>query len=117
MHTHLCHHPMHHARPLLGLPRVAMYPSYATRKTNSFVCSSRLDCMHPHPPPPPPPPPPLPPTPLDAGLFSPYEHGETYVLDDGGEVDLDLGNYERFLDCTLVSKNMMCTHGLHVDYM
>ena len=32
---------------------------------------------------------------IDAGTFSPYEHGEVYVLDDGGEVDLDLGNYER----------------------
>ena len=28
---------------------------------------------------------------IDAGTFSPYEHGEVYVLDDGGEVDLDLG--------------------------
>jgi len=38
---------------------------------------------------------------LDAGTMSPYEHGECYVLDDGGEVDLDLGNYERFLDISL----------------
>merc|ERR1719244_1090581 len=30
--------------------------------------------------------------------MSPYEHGEVFVLDDGGEVDLDLGNYERFMD-------------------
>jgi hypothetical protein len=35
---------------------------------------------------------------VDAGTMSPYEHGECYVLDDGGEVDLDLGNYERYLD-------------------
>lgn len=28
---------------------------------------------------------------IDAGTFSPYEHGEVFVLDDGGEVDLDLG--------------------------
>uniref|UniRef100_A0A8R7UEW5 CTP synthase N-terminal domain-containing protein n=1 Tax=Triticum urartu TaxID=4572 RepID=A0A8R7UEW5_TRIUA len=34
----------------------------------------------------------------DAGTMSPFEHGEVFVLDDGGEVDLDLGNYERFLD-------------------
>jgi CTP synthase len=34
---------------------------------------------------------------IDAGTFSPYEHGEVYVLDDGGEVDLDLGNYERLV--------------------
>ncbi len=31
----------------------------------------------------------------DAGLLSPLEHGEVFVLDDGGEVDLDLGTYER----------------------
>jgi len=37
----------------------------------------------------------------DAGTMSPFEHGEVFVLDDGGEVDLDLGNYERFLDITL----------------
>ncbi|KAL8270794.1 hypothetical protein Esti_005268 [Eimeria stiedai] len=37
----------------------------------------------------------------DAGTMSPYEHGECYVLDDGAEVDLDLGNYERFLDVKL----------------
>ena len=38
---------------------------------------------------------------IDAGTFSPFEHGEVFVLDDGGEVDQDLGNYERFLDVTL----------------
>lgn len=46
---------------------------------------------------------------LDAGLFSPYEHGETFVLDDGGEVDLDLGNYERFLGITLRRENNITT--------
>jgi CTP synthase len=35
---------------------------------------------------------------IDAGTFSPYGHGEVFVLDDGGEVDLDFGNYEQFLD-------------------
>lgn len=34
----------------------------------------------------------------DAGTMSPYEHGECFVLDDGMEADLDLGNYERFLE-------------------
>jgi CTP synthase len=38
---------------------------------------------------------------VDAGTMSPFEHGEVYVLDDGGETDLDLGNYERFLGITL----------------
>ncbi|GJQ82025.1 hypothetical protein Trydic_g6901 [Trypoxylus dichotomus] len=46
---------------------------------------------------------------FDAGTFSPYEHGEVYVLDDGGEVDLDLGNYERFLDVTLHRDNNITT--------
>ena len=34
---------------------------------------------------------------IDAGLFRPTEHGEVWVTDDGGEIDQDLGNYERFL--------------------
>eukprot|EP01035_Chromulina_nebulosa_P036202 gene36202-48748_t len=42
---------------------------------------------------------------VDAGTMSPFEHGETFVLDDGGETDLDLGNYERFLDITLTAKH------------
>ncbi|XP_014222385.2 CTP synthase-like [Trichogramma pretiosum] len=46
---------------------------------------------------------------IDAGTFSPYEHGEVYVLDDGGEVDLDLGNYERFLDVILHKDNNITT--------
>jgi CTP synthase len=33
---------------------------------------------------------------VDAGTMSPYQHGEVYVTDDGGETDLDLGHYERF---------------------
>lgn len=35
--------------------------------------------------------------------------GEVYVLDDGGEVDLDLGNYERFMDITLHRDNNITT--------
>jgi len=46
---------------------------------------------------------------IDAGTFSPYEHGEVFVLDDGGEVDLDLGNYERFLNVTLTRDNNITT--------
>jgi CTP synthase len=42
---------------------------------------------------------------VDAGLMNPREHGEVYVLDDGGEVDLDLGNYERYLNITLTRQN------------
>jgi CTP synthase len=33
---------------------------------------------------------------VDAGTMSPYQHGEVFVTDDGGETDLDLGHYERF---------------------
>uniref|UniRef100_A0A914GXE6 CTP synthase n=1 Tax=Globodera rostochiensis TaxID=31243 RepID=A0A914GXE6_GLORO len=46
---------------------------------------------------------------FDAGTLSPFEHGEVFVLDDGGEVDLDLGNYERFLDIRLTRDNNITT--------
>mmetsp|Transcript_3707 Transcript_3707/g.10449 ORF Transcript_3707/g.10449 Transcript_3707/m.10449 type:complete len:598 (-) Transcript_3707:418-2211(-) len=46
---------------------------------------------------------------MDAGTMSPFEHGEVFVLDDGGEADLDLGNYERFLDITLAKDNNITT--------
>lgn len=46
---------------------------------------------------------------MDAGTMSPFEHGEVFVLDDGGEADLDLGNYERFLDVTLGKDNNITT--------
>ncbi len=35
---------------------------------------------------------------VDPGTMNPYEHGEVFVLDDGGEVDMDFGHYERFLN-------------------
>ena len=46
---------------------------------------------------------------IDAGLMSPGEHGECYVLEDGGETDLDLGNYERFLDINLTKDHNITT--------
>lgn len=46
---------------------------------------------------------------VDAGTMSPFEHGEVFVLDDGGEADLDLGNYERFLDISLSKDNNLTT--------
>ncbi|CAN8316273.1 unnamed protein product [Cochlearia groenlandica] len=52
----------------------------------------------------------------DAGTISPYEHGEVFVLDDGSEVDLDLGNYERFLGCTLTRDNNI-TYGKIQQYV
>ena len=38
---------------------------------------------------------------VDPGTMNPEEHGEVYVLDDGTEVDMDFGHYERFLDIEL----------------
>ncbi|MFU8839847.1 MAG: CTP synthase [Nitriliruptoraceae bacterium] len=35
---------------------------------------------------------------VDPGTMNPFEHGEVYVTEDGGETDLDLGHYERFID-------------------
>ena len=35
---------------------------------------------------------------VDPGTMSPYQHGEVFVTKDGGETDLDLGHYERFID-------------------
>jgi len=46
---------------------------------------------------------------VDAGTMNPYMHGETFVTDDGGETDLDLGWYERFLDLSLKQDNSVTT--------
>jgi CTP synthase len=46
---------------------------------------------------------------IDAGTMNPGQHGEVFVLSDGGEVDLDLGNYERFLDIDLSSMHNITT--------
>src|SRR5947199_2540207 len=46
---------------------------------------------------------------IDAGTMNPYQHGEVFVLDDGSEVDLDLGNYERFLDVNLTGDHNITT--------
>jgi len=41
---------------------------------------------------------------VDPGTMNPFEHGEVFVLDDGGEVDMDFGHYERFLGVNCKSK-------------
>jgi CTP synthase len=46
---------------------------------------------------------------VDAGTMNPYMHGEVFVTDDGGETDLDLGWYERFLDLSLKHENNVTT--------
>ncbi len=42
---------------------------------------------------------------VDPGTMSPYQHGEVFVTKDGAETDLDLGNYERFIDVELTSES------------
>jgi CTP synthase len=46
---------------------------------------------------------------VDAGTMSPYQHGEVYVTDDGGETDLDLGHYERFTSARMTRDNNITT--------
>jgi len=46
---------------------------------------------------------------VDAGTMNPFEHGEVYVLKDGAEVDLDLGNYERFLGVDMTADHNVTT--------
>jgi len=45
----------------------------------------------------------------DAGTLRPTEHGEVWVTDDGGEIDQDLGTYERFLNMDISRKNNITT--------
>jgi CTP synthase len=47
---------------------------------------------------------------VDPGTMSPFQHGEVYVTDDGGETDLDLGHYERFSSAKM-SRNNNATTG------
>lgn len=47
---------------------------------------------------------------IDPGTLNPFEHGEVFVTEDGGETDLDLGHYERFIDENL-TKNSNATSG------
>ncbi len=46
---------------------------------------------------------------VDAGTMNPFMHGEVFVTEDGGETDLDLGHYERFLDVNLSKKHNITT--------
>ncbi|HEX2864790.1 MAG TPA: CTP synthase [Deinococcales bacterium] len=52
---------------------------------------------------------------VDAGTMRPYEHGEVFVTGDGAETDLDLGNYERFLDVDLRRGNNMTTGQVYLE--
>jgi CTP synthase len=46
---------------------------------------------------------------VDPGTMSPYQHGEVFVTEDGGETDLDLGHYERFTHITTSKKSNITT--------
>jgi len=46
---------------------------------------------------------------VDPGTMSPYQHGEVFVTEDGGETDLDLGHYERFTRVTTSRKSNITT--------
>ena len=52
---------------------------------------------------------------VDAGTMNPYMHGEVFVTEDGGETDLDLGHYERFLDTFLSKKNNITTGQIYLS--
>jgi CTP synthase len=46
---------------------------------------------------------------VDPGTMNPFEHGEVFVTEDGGETDLDLGHYERFIDENLRRSSSVST--------
>jgi len=51
----------------------------------------------------------------DAGTMRPTEHGEVWVTDDGGEIDQDLGNYERFLEQEIPKLNNITTGQIYKE--
>ena len=46
---------------------------------------------------------------VDPGTMSPFQHGEVFVTDDGGETDMDLGHYERFINARMAKRNNFTT--------
>jgi len=52
---------------------------------------------------------------VDPGTMSPFEHGEVFVTEDGGETDLDIGNYERFLNESISKKNNFTTGQIYLS--
>ncbi len=51
----------------------------------------------------------------DAGTMNPYQHGEVFVTDDGGETDLDIGHYERFLNEDLSRRNNVTAGQVYLE--
>lgn len=54
---------------------------------------------------------------FDAGTLRPTEHGEVWVTDDGGEIDQDLGTYERFMNQPMPKKNNLTTGQIYQAVM
>ncbi|MFI5419371.1 MAG: CTP synthase [Nitrososphaerales archaeon] len=52
---------------------------------------------------------------VDAGTMNPTAHGEVFVTDDGGETDMDIGNYERFLDTNLTRSHNLTTGSVYLQ--
>ncbi|MDX6317888.1 MAG: synthase [Nocardioidaceae bacterium] len=50
---------------------------------------------------------------VDPGTMNPFEHGEVFVTEDGGETDLDLGHYERFVDVPLTRRSNATTGSIY----
>ncbi|HWH35341.1 MAG TPA: CTP synthase [Acidimicrobiales bacterium] len=50
---------------------------------------------------------------VDPGTMNPFEHGEVFVTEDGGETDLDLGHYERFIDENLSQSSNATTGSIY----
>ena len=50
---------------------------------------------------------------VDPGTMNPFEHGEVFVTEDGGETDLDLGHYERFIDENLLRTSNATTGAIY----
>jgi CTP synthase len=50
---------------------------------------------------------------VDPGTMNPFEHGEVFVTEDGGETDLDLGHYERFIDENLHRESNATTGSIY----
>jgi CTP synthase len=51
----------------------------------------------------------------DAGTMNPVAHGEVFVTDDGGECDMDIGNYERFIDTSMTKDHNITTGRIFLD--
>ena len=54
---------------------------------------------------------------VDPGTMSPYQHGEVFVTKDGGETDMDLGHYERFIDLELTRSSNLTAGQVYMSIL